>query len=55
MGVWRSVKPAIIQHHGPVGPGRWHVVRWDGKAVTAFVLNETDENKAMQALAVDTE
>jgi hypothetical protein len=25
-------------------------VRWDGKAATTFVLNETDENKAMQAL-----
>jgi hypothetical protein len=27
----------------------------DGKAATAFDLNETDGNKAMQALAVDTE
>jgi hypothetical protein len=25
-------------------------VRWDGKAATTFVLNEPDENKAMQAL-----
>ena len=37
------------------GQGAWHVVRWDGKAATAFDLNETDGNKAMQALAVDTE
>jgi hypothetical protein len=32
------------------GQGAWHGVRWDGKAATTFVLNETDENKAMQAL-----
>ena len=32
------------------GRGTWHGVRWDGKAATTFVLNETDENKAMQAL-----
>jgi hypothetical protein len=32
------------------GQGTWHGVRWDGKAATTFVLNETDENKAMQAL-----
>ena len=32
------------------GQGTWHGVRWDGKGATAFVLNETDENKAMQAL-----
>ena len=25
-------------------------MRWDGKVATVFVLNETDENKAMQAL-----
>jgi hypothetical protein len=31
MGVWRSVKPATIQHHGPAGPG--HL------AGTAFALN----------------
>jgi len=33
------------------GQGNWHGVRWDGKAATTFVLNETDENKAMQAVA----
>jgi hypothetical protein len=32
------------------GQGTWHGVRWDGKGATAFVLNETDENKAKQAL-----
>jgi hypothetical protein len=32
------------------GQGAWHGVRWDGKAATTFVLNETAENKAMQAL-----
>ena len=32
------------------GQGAWHGVRWDGKAAAIFVLNETDENKAMQAL-----
>ena len=32
------------------GQGTWHGVRWNGKRATAFVLNETDENKAMQAL-----
>jgi hypothetical protein len=32
------------------GQGTWHDVRWDGKAATTFGLNETDENKAMQAL-----
>jgi hypothetical protein len=32
------------------GQGTWHGVRWDGKGATTFVLNETDENKAMQAL-----
>ena len=32
------------------GQGTWHDVRWDGKVATVFVLNETDENKAMQAL-----
>jgi hypothetical protein len=33
-----------------LGQGTWHGVRWDGKEATAFILNETDENKAMQAL-----
>jgi len=32
------------------GQATWHGVRWDGKAATTFALNETDENKAMQAL-----
>ena len=32
------------------GQGTWHGVRWDGKAATTFVLNETDENRAMEAL-----
>ena len=32
------------------GQGTWHGVRWDGKGATTFALNETDENKAMQAL-----
>src|ERR1700722_11237350 len=32
------------------GQSTWHGVRWDGKAATTFVLNETDANKAMQAL-----
>jgi hypothetical protein len=32
------------------GRGAWHGVRWDGKTATSFPLNETDENKAMNAL-----
>jgi hypothetical protein len=35
------------------GQGTWHGVRWDGKEATAFILNETDENKAMQALLLE--
>jgi hypothetical protein len=32
------------------GRGVWHNVEWDGKTATSLSLNETDENKAMQAL-----
>ena len=38
----------IMARHGQ--GGAWHGVRWDGKTATSFALNETDENKAMQAL-----
>jgi hypothetical protein len=38
---------SIMARHGR---GVWHGVQWNGKTATSFPLNETDENKAMQAL-----
>ena len=47
---WHQAPVTKIRIMARQGQGTWHGLRWDGKAATTFGLNETDENKAMQAL-----